>query len=48
MPLQARERKFVGELAPVRFAHLSSDLCVVIIIASPLVSYWGRPARPNT
>lgn len=28
--------------------HLSRDLCVVIMIASPLVSYWGRPARPNT
>lgn len=29
-------------------AYLSRDLCVVIMIASPLVSYWGRPARPNT
>lgn len=29
-------------------AHLSRDLCVVIMVASPLVSYWGRPARPNT
>lgn len=32
----------------MRLSHLSSDLCVVIMMASPLVSYCGRPARPNT
>lgn len=45
---QKKKDSAVPNCGTILSTHLSRDLCVVIMIASPLVSYCGRPARPNT
>lgn len=41
-----RDKQWIGSQYLLR-THLSKDLWLVIMIASPLVSYCGRPARPK-